>query len=250
MAWLHAGRVRLGLLLVCCWSPLHDSMGGCVGLVETRDCRAAGIVVAADCCESPLHACPSLQIAGATLDKCEGSGRSPAVGTRQLTLHGIHHLPSLQRLAEAVLPAGTPPSSLQSLSIFHSRLRTAALLNCAHLAQLTRLLVSVTEFEGGGGPQAGIAALLQQAPRLQSLTLLGCFRGHPVPPAVAACTGLRRLSLQDNKLADLPDGPYLTGECVRLTGRYPPELHLSVCGSRAVCVGGMRELAAQAGHTN
>lgn len=81
------------------------------------------------------HCTPSEpQIAGATLNSCRGSGRVGAAGTRELALSGIRHLPSLQRLAEAVLPAGTPPSSLQSLSIFHSRLPTSALLSCAYLA--------------------------------------------------------------------------------------------------------------------
>lgn len=123
-------------------------------------------------------------------------------------------MPELRQLIEAALPAGAPASSLRDLSLFHSQLEVSALQGCPQLAHVTRLMLSVCIFRGGGAAAAAAAVhvLLQQAPRLQSLTLLGLFRAKPFPATLVERTGLKELSLKSNGLSDLAGGPYLQGE--------------------------------------
>lgn len=147
----------------------------------------------------------------ACLHEVCGSGRDPATGSvPEVLISGIRQLPALHQLIAAALPVGAPLSSLRSLSIFHSRLPPGALQG-PQLAHLTRLLLSCCDFPNGGAA-AAVEVLLHQTPHLQSLTLLACFGGGPVPAALVHRTGLKQLCLKSNVLADLPDGPYLQGK--------------------------------------
>ncbi len=166
---------------------------------------------------------------------CAAKGCNRADGTvQELTLSSIQHLPSLQPLVEAALPPGTPLCRLRSLSIFHSRLPLPAVLSCPFLGHLTGLVLSICRFPDGGAAPA-VEALLQQAPRLQSLTLQACFQKQPFPPALVNRTGLLHLSLVNNDIAELPPGSYLESELTWCL----------MCGGagcimvRAVCMAGM-----------
>lgn len=130
---------------------------------------------------------------------------------QELQLSAIQHMPSLQQLAAACLPPGVHPSSLRSLKVFISSLHQPALLNCPFLGQLTSLTLDMCR-SADGGPEPVVEALLQQAPQLRSLSLLGCFFQHPLPAALINRTGLKHLCLQRNGLTELPPGPYLSSE--------------------------------------
>lgn len=214
----------------CMW--VSDRLRGCHALGMAGRIDAMHSVTQPACASSmqfPLATkLKCTQVGDACLHESHGEGRNPATGgVPEMTFCGIRSMPALKQLIAAALPTGVQPSSLLSLSVYHSWLDVSALHGCIQLAHATRLLLSVCSFHGGDAATA-IEALLQQAPRLQSLTLLGCFRGQPIPAAVVERTGLKSLSLQSNDLADLPDGPYLQGEpgpCPRYCLPHP-----TVCG--------------------
>lgn len=148
----------------------------------------------------------------ACLHEAAGYRRDPATGAvPELHLNGIRRMPALRQLITAVLPAGVQPSSLRSLSFSRGCLEIDALHGTPQLAHVTRLVLSVCLFHGGSAA-AAVEALLQQVPRLQSLTLAGCFPSQPFPDALVSRTGLKQLSLRSNDLSDLPGGPYLQGK--------------------------------------
>jgi hypothetical protein len=123
----------------------------------------------------------------------------------------LRHLQSLQQLLDAAVPAGMP---LNSLLLQCSRgLQSPALQGCHHLAGLRSL-----HLEGCGAldrQEGAVQALLEQASQLTALTISsGPASDGAVPPFAwqASVGGLKQLSLRGNRLAGLPDGPYLSGE--------------------------------------
>jgi len=158
------------------------------------------------------------QVGGAELASCAVEGCDRADGTvEELRLVAVVHMPSLQQLLAAALPAGTQPSQLRSLAICSSSLSPPALVGCPFLGHLTSLSLSGCA-SLDGGPEPMVEVLLQQAPRLQSLDLPFFFWTEALPAAVTSRTGLTYLCLAANSLTELPPGPYLhselTGACV------------------------------------
>lgn len=163
----------------------------------------------------PTH----FQVGGAVLGHCFVKGYNQPDGTvQQLRLWSIDQMPSLERLLAAVLPAATQTSQLRSLAISYSRLPVPAVQGCPFLGHLTSLALATCTFPDGG-TLAGLEALMQQAPRLQSLALGGFFKDPPFPPALINRTGLRRLCVRMCGITELPPGPYLNSESA-----CPPEL--------------------------
>ena len=164
------------------------------------------------------HHLPALpQVGGAALGGCTVQGRNRADGTvQELALSSITHMPSLQQLVAAALPLGTQPFQLRRLGIFCSRLPLPALQGCHFLGHLTSLVLMAW---GSPGGRSGLVleSLLQQAPRLQSLALVGFQDEPPFPPALVSRTGLRHLCLRLCHLSELPPGPYLNSELPRGT---------------------------------
>ncbi|KAI7838892.1 hypothetical protein COHA_007357 [Chlorella ohadii] len=150
----------------------------------------------------------SLQVGGAVLAYCAVKGRTDGT-VQELRLGRIEYVPSLHQLMAAALPAGTLPSQLRSLDIFHSRLPLPAVLGCPFLGHLNSLKLHYCTFEGGGAAPV-VEALLQQAPRLQSLAVQHCFPYRPFPAALMSRTGVQHLSLSSNLMTELPPGPYLS----------------------------------------
>lgn len=155
------------------------------------------------------------QVGNATLERYDAFKCSRQGGAvERVQLDGVTDMPSLQQLLAAGLPQ---PSQLRRLGLFNSMLSAPALLGCPFLGPLTELILSGCTFSDGGAAPA-LEALLQQAPRLQNLSLVACLNhqpfpsAQPFPPALVSRTGLQRLSLQINDLADLPPGPYLSSE--------------------------------------
>ncbi len=146
------------------------------------------------------------------LYSCIVQGCNRADGSVQhLALSIIAQLPSLRQLVAAALPDGTQPSQLRSLSLAHCSLLLPAVLSCPFLGHLTSLELCCCTFPDAG-VQGGVAAVLQQAPRLHSLSLLGCKGDSLFWPALVNRTGLRHLRLSNNDLSELPPGPYLRSE--------------------------------------
>ena len=171
---------------------------------------------------------------------CAVKGRTDGT-VQELRLGRIEYVPSLHQLMAAALPAGTLPSQLRSLDIFHSRLPLPAVLGCPFLGHLNSLKLHDCTFEGGGAAPV-VEALLQQAPRLQSLAVQHCFPYRPFPAALMSRTGVQHLSLSSNLMTELPPGPYLSSEwscvvheCSLLLGLCSGrEWHLLSCKSMAV----------------
>lgn len=61
-------------------------------------------------------------------------------------------------------------------------------------------------------PSQLLEGLLAAAPGLQSLSCAGCFR-QELPTYLVSRRGLSSLELKDNRVSDLPAGPYLSSEC-------------------------------------
>ncbi len=83
----------------------------------------------------------------------------------------------------------------------------------AALSKLQRLSLGGTDCNDGTWGGTTLAALLDQAPELEALSLSSC-KLTQVPPVLAAAPrpGLTELSLSFNELTDLPPGDWLTGE--------------------------------------
>ncbi len=155
----------------------------------------------------------SSQLGGAVLSGSVVRGYNRAKGTvQQLQLYTIRSVPILQQLVAAALPAGTQPSQLRSLSFSHCRLTLPAVLSCPFVGRLASLSLSYCSAQDGNAAPV-YEALLQQAPRLLSLSLQCCFWHALIPAAITSCTGLTHLSLAGNGLTELPPGPYLNSEC-------------------------------------
>lgn len=155
----------------------------------------------------------SSQVGGAVLSGCVVEGCNRANGMAQeLRLWRIERMPSLQQLVAAALPAGMQPSQLRSLDFVHCVLSLPAVLSCPFVGHLTSLSLSHCSAQDGNETQV-YEALLQQAPRLLSLSLSG-FWPSPIPAAIVSRTGLSRLCLASDGMAELPPGPYLSSECV------------------------------------
>ena len=160
------------------------------------------------------------QVAGARmchyryLPEATGSAHG---GEGGLLLSGVHTLPSLQLLLEALLPAGAP---LARLELLHAEglvrddapLDIAALRGCSRLASLRELLVEDLS-TAAGGSEAALEALLEHATQLVDLELKADDADAltSIPPCLAGQSGLTRLVLASHQLADLSQGPYLTG---------------------------------------
>jgi len=163
-------------------------------------------------CKLPAFALSTLlQVGGAVLGTCRLERCAHADSTWwKLYLRGIESTASLQQLLAAALPAGTQPSQLRSLRINQSYLLLPAVLSCP-LGHLTSLGLSSCKFPDAGA-LAVVEALLQQAPRLQSLALMGFPDAPSALPAVINRTGLRQLCLRGSSFKELPPGPYLSSE--------------------------------------
>jgi hypothetical protein len=140
-------------------------------------------------------------------------------GEGALLLSGVHTLPSLQLLLEALLPAGAPLARLELLQaevlvLDDAPLDTAALRGCSRLASLRELLVEDLAIAPGGS-EAALEALLQHATQLVDLELKADDEDvlTSIPPCLSGQSGLTRLALPGHRLTDLPQGPYLAGAC-------------------------------------
>ncbi|KAI7839467.1 hypothetical protein COHA_006735 [Chlorella ohadii] len=107
---------------------------------------------------------------------------------------------ALTQLPELV-PGQLP--RLGSLDLTHSIVEALPPSWCCHLQSLTRLVLNGAALAGGRLPPE-FAALHS----LRSLELRAC-RLAALPACVASLPGLTSLDLGVNRLADLPDGPYL-----------------------------------------
>ncbi len=97
----------------------------------------------------------------------------------------------------------------------------------ASLGKLRRLSLGCTDCNDGTWGDAILAALLDQAPELEALSLSSC-KLTQVPPMLAAAPrpGLTELALSFNELTDLPPGDWLAGELVcRLRLGWGPGQH-------------------------
>ncbi len=194
----------------------------CISLLQRRGTIPA-FCLPNTCPVQRLHELPASshthllpQIGGAVLESCTAESCHWADGTElDLELRTIESVPSLEGLVEAALPPRTQPSQLRTLSIMDGTLPLPAVLGCPFLGHLTRLVLSRCSFPDVG-LLAGLEALLQQAPRLQDLSLLVYFDEPPLPAALVNRTGLRQLCLRYNFLTELPPGPYLHGELTLL----------------------------------
>lgn len=159
-----------------------------------------------------------MQVGGARLSRCSYAvGAHPSSPGRRvgcLDVLRISELPSLQDLLASLLPPGQP---LSYLGLDHCLLPAGALRSCPLLASLPALLFnSCTDEEGSVTPP--LDSLLRQAAALEALSCVGVlgttggFFGDPVMPAsLVAKTGIKKLSLHQNRLEHLPPGPYLAG---------------------------------------
>lgn len=206
------------------WWNLYAALPGLEGCLQVRPFGVLGMSIRCTNLEPPApdvirdsgitqsmacaFACnaPQLQVGDAILECCRVSGCERASGTaRSMMLSHIEFMSSLQQLMAASLPAGALPGCLGCLRISYSSLSPAAVQACAFLGRLTALDLSFCKFEDGDAAPV-VAALLQQAPRLHSLTFVECFQQQPLPPALFGYTGLRHLSLRWNALRHLPPG--------------------------------------------
>ena len=134
------------------------------------------------------------------VDPSDASGAS---GVLEVTR--ANRLPSLQRLAEALVPAGKP---LTALRLQSCQLGAAALQGCSALRGLDSLLLLDNRSE-----VAALEQLLQQAPRLKELVLHNGFAsGSSLAPCLVSRQGLESLTLIGGVLHELPPGPYLSSE--------------------------------------
>lgn len=127
---------------------------------------------------------------------------------------------------QAVLAALLLPSNpLDALALCTCQLRPPALHSCPSLASVTELeLYGCSNPEGG--LDDGLSALLRNMPQLQRLTLGSCLQNEDeFPESVRTLSGPTSLSLPENGLEDLPEGPCWAGECAaggRTLGELEP----------------------------
>lgn len=138
----------------------------------------------------------------------------PAVA-RELTVHGLMGWRSLQATLASLAPAN---QSLHALSLTNCWLQPP-LHACPGLSSVTEL--SLEQCNPPAGAQlddnAALAALLQQMPQLERLTVRSCLQhGDPFPGCLANLSGPTFLSLADNCLDDLPEGTAWAGGCTPL----------------------------------
>lgn len=126
-------------------------------------------------------------------------------------MYDIWSLPSLQQLIAAALPPCTRASQLCGLSVYRSILPLSAVHSCPFLGHLTSLNLSFCCAEDND-PGPVVDALLQQAPRLLSLTFLGWLPANLLPLALVSRTGLQHIKLGLDNMTELPAGPYLSSE--------------------------------------
>lgn len=139
-----------------------------------------------------------LQVAGCTLELCNYAHGVLAVTNMQPPA-------SLPVLLSTLIPSGRP--ALRALRLYRCVLDAAVLQRCTMLAALIHLQINRCHTAAGGW-EATIAALFSQAPLLRSLHIDSCFQGT-LPLCLIAHEGLMQLSLVDNRLQELPAGPYL-----------------------------------------
>ena len=136
-------------------------------------------------------------------------GRELAIAPR----NPLSQLQSLQQLLDALVPAGMPLHSLVISSESGGlAVPTAALQSCSHVAALLALRLEpcykISE------PDGALHTILRQATQLEELFLSATSSGNTVlaiPPSLTSLSSLKKLSLRHTRLADLPEGPYLTG---------------------------------------
>lgn len=108
---------------------------------------------------------------------------------------------------QALLPAGCRPSNLHLRHVAQGLLPAPALGGCPALARLQALLLWQSPLG-----EAGLAALLAAAPRLERLVTSASLPVAGQVPAAVRERPWERLSLQDEQLQELPPGPYLQGK--------------------------------------
>lgn len=128
---------------------------------------------------------------------------------------------------QAVLASLVPPHQpLRCLSLSKCQLQPAALQDCSALGALSELHLRHCCGQATSLSDA-LAPLLQQTPRLERLTLHACMQqGDPFPASLLALSGPTFLSLTENFLEGLPEGPCWAGEnmgaglppCLQMTG--------------------------------
>ena len=138
---------------------------------------------------------------------CKYSLRHGGGATKVLWLYGLRSMHSLEALVDALVPAGDP---LASLSMWSSNVDAAALEGCPRLAGLTALQLGSCSCSWATGSLGAAEALLRQAPALTELSIGKCKLEAP-PACLGRHRALRKLSLQQNHLAQVPAAPYLAG---------------------------------------
>ncbi|KAL4425336.1 hypothetical protein ABPG75_009352 [Micractinium tetrahymenae] len=175
---------------------------------------------------------PLVQVSGvAPVTRCE-CDTSDCFSILRMRLHSRLGPPgALQRLLTSLLPRKAP--RLIALTLLAGDWATdedthavlPALRGCSALAPL-RVLHLLCGTSAHACSSAVLAALLEQAPELQELSLDGC---RELPACVINYYPLQCLNLHGCRLADLPTGPYLAGLeeltlDVTVLGRLPPAL--------------------------
>lgn len=155
-----------------------------------------------------LYAARGIQMGDAQLRGCNFAvGQHPSIPGRQigvLCIGGISTMSSLQGLLAALLPAGKPFSYLE---LEHCQLAPAALRDCRLLAELPAL--HFNSCSSGGSVAAALDPLLQQAGKLETLSLTGSLGALSFPVSLKTKTGLKKLRFRQNRLEDIPAGVYL-----------------------------------------
>ena len=147
-----------------------------------------------------------LQVGGARIVRCNYTSESPGEG--KLAIGSIWELHLLQQLLRALVPAGKPLTWLELTNLGHFVLSdgAACLQGCSLLQDLTTLCMFDCHFGS-----VALDRMLSQAPQLLELVIAASLQGM-LPASLISRQGLRKLVLADNRLQQLPPGPYLSGK--------------------------------------
>lgn len=139
------------------------------------------------------------------------NGRRFHVPVPTLHLDFSEPAPSLAPLLGALQPAGAEPCFSERLELLGSLPQPAALAGCSQLHQLRELSLEFRTYTSGREPDECLAALLQQASSLSSLSIDIETAPRSPPTCLVGYRGLRRLALTGSCWVDMPAGEYLSG---------------------------------------